>query len=468
MALFADRPAFAEAFLVALGPAGLRVLLRTLGGGTLLGPVNSVSRLLAATMAAAEQTGGTAVDGVLHARCLLPSAGDSDSVAAGIAGVLLAGGHGSGGVPTATVADWTRQLVLLEQGRSRSGGIRPPIGWGYPANDPLGVAVAVLGGRQDAGISAGLLADSGVWQTLLAHTWGDEGAGLAAVIGAAGRASGQSGDTAVRTGLGVIGDGLPLGNPVHWTVNRGTVGRIRGALGEALAAHLDVALHAMWTADGGWITDTERAVLRGIGNVSVDPAASAAIGQALALRSVAYRLSPSRPAASVALPVVLAPAAWVAVEEYGRRLEYALHGYEQQADATARAALWQGSYGIIPTFVPGVSGVLAGCAAVGLERALGVDGRWSNGVPTGRVLGPGDAVAAVVSASARQEELLPSVARIRQVYQRTLAVLGAPVPPTSPDISLARALWNNMDPTDFAPDHAKDGPPKRFRFSLPK
>jgi hypothetical protein len=108
------------------------------------------------------------------------------------------------------------------------------------------------------------------WQTLLRHTWGDGGAALAGVIATAGQASGLAGDEVARTGLGVIGAGLPLGDPRQWTVNRATVGQIRAALGTVLADHLDVALRAMSAADGGWITDSGRAVLRGIGNVSVD------------------------------------------------------------------------------------------------------------------------------------------------------------------------------------------------------
>jgi hypothetical protein len=434
MASFADRPAFAEAFLLALGPARVRVLLRTLGSNR-LGPVNSLSRVLATAMAAAGP-GGLA-DQVLNARYLLPSAGDNDAVASGMAVVLLAGGRGSTGVPTATVADWVRQLVLLEHGQDSADGIRTPL-WGYPLNDPLGVAVGVLAGRQAVDDCARLLADPVLWQTVLAHTWGDGGAALAAVITTAGQAPGLTGESVVRAGLGVIGDGLPLGDPHRWTVNRVTVGQIRGALGTALAAHIEVALHAMWTADGGWITDFERSVLRGIGNVSVDCAAMLAIGQALDVRAMAYVLARSRPASSVALPAVLAPAAWVAVQEYGRRLDYALHGYEQRQDALAKETLFNGSYGLLQ-YMPGWGGSLAGIAVPYLARAMGADGRWSNGT-RGQALSADDAVAAAAAATAAQA---------RQVYDRTLRVLGLPVPPASPVIEWWQPLYDAADEPDL-------------------
>jgi hypothetical protein len=445
MASFAGRPAFAEAFLLALGPARVRVLLRTLGSN-LLGPANSLSRVLATAMAAAGP-GGRAEE-VLHARYLLPSAGDNDAVASGMAVVLLAGGGGSTGVPTATVADWTRQLVTLEHGQDSADGIRTPL-WGYPLDDPLGVAVGVLAGRQAVDDCAGLLTDAVVWQTLLEHTWGDGGAALAAVIATAGRAPGLTGDSVVRTGLGVLGDGLPLGDPRRWTVNRVTVGQIRGALGEAVAAHIGVALHAMWTADGGWITDSERAVLRGIGNVSVDCAAMLAIGHALDVRAMAEALAGSRPAPSVALPAVLAPAAWVAVQEYGRRLDYALHGYEQQEDALARQTLFNGSFGLL-VWLPGWGGPVASYVVPYLARAMGADGRWDNGSPGWQALGAADALTAVASGSGIMGPATPeAVARARQVYDRTLGVLGAPAPPTSPVIPWWKPAWDAASEPDL-------------------
>jgi hypothetical protein len=432
--LFADRPAFAEAFLLRLGPVGVRVLLRTLGGN-LLGPVNSLSQVLATALAAAATAGPGPVDEVLHARYVLPSAGDNDAVASGMAVVLMAGSRGtSAGVPTGTVVDWTRQLLVLEHGPNSSGSVVPPIGWGYPLNDPLGVAVGILGSRHAIDSCAQLLADPAVWQALLAHTWGDGGAGLARVVAAAGEAAGAAGDAVVRAGLSTIGDGLPLGDPVRWKVNRETVGQIRGALGEALAAHIDVALHAMWAADGEWITDFERSVLRGLGNVSRDCAAMLAVDEALAIRSLAFVLSPSHPGTSVALPAVLAPAAWVAVQEYGRRLNYALHGYEQMALAKGKARLFSGSYGLL-ALAPGWGGLAAGFVVPYIARAMGADGRWINGTLGGRALGAGDAVTAVESSSGVAGPFAPSAEeRARQVYDRTLRVLGTPVPPTSPVI----------------------------------
>ena len=433
MAQFAEQPAFAVAFLTALGPGRMRILLRTLGDGR-LGPVNALSRVLAAAMAAAGP-GGLA-DDVLQGRYLLPSAGDGDAVASGMAVVLRAGD-----VPTSTVAAWTRQLVLLTQAHDSADGIRTPL-WGYPLDDPLGVAVGVLAARRAVAECAGLLGDAGTWQTLLLHTWGDGGAALSAVIASAAQAPGPAGGSVVRTGLGVVGAGLPLGSPGLWTVNRGTVGQIRAALGIALAAHLDVALHAMGAADGGWITDSERAVLRGIGNVSVDCGALLAIGQALDVRAMTSAFAGAGGPAALELPAPLAAAAWVAVQEYGRRLDHALHGYELQEDAEAKGTLYNGSVGLL-THAPGAIGLFATILVPYLAVALGADGRWTIG-SGGRSLTADDAVAAGSPETA---------ARARRVYVGTLRVLGLPVAPTSPEFRWWEPL---MDATsDSAQDMAK-------------
>lgn len=471
MALFADRPPFAEALLVGLGPKGVRALLGTLGRN-LLGPVNSLSQVLATAMAAAAGAGSDgALDQVLHAGYVLPSAEDDDAVAAGMGMVLLAGSRGpSGGVPTGTVAEWVRQLLVLERDRNRFDSIAAPIGSAAPVDDPVGIAVGVLAERHAVDSCAQLLADPDVWQTALAHSWGDGGVGLAGVIATAGQAAGLAGDAVVRTGLMVIGQGLPLGEPVHWTVNRVTVGQIRSALGAALAAHIGVALHAMGAADEGWLNDSQLAVLRGIGNVSVDGAASAAIGQALAVSSVASLVSGSRHDEAVVLPAVLGPAAWIAVQEYGRRLDFALHGFEQQENAVARAALWDHSYGAIPRLIPGTTGVFAGMGMTCLARWVGTDGRWSNGTVEGRALGPGDALGAVLAAAGRQAPATASIdERVRQVYEHIRAALGTPVPPTSPDISLGQALLEGIDPTDVLTRNPKAHlRPGRYMLSLAK
>lgn len=440
MAPFANRPAFAAAFLTALGPARMRVLLRVLGDGR-LGPVNELSRVLATAMAAADP-GGLA-DEVLQARYLGPSGEDDDVVASGMGVVLRAGD-----VPTATVAAWAAQLVLLAHRESDAGGIRTPF-WGYPLDDPLGVVMGVLAGRQAVDESAGLLGDPVAWQTLLLHTWGDGGAALCAVIAAAGQAPGRQGDEVVRTGLGVIGAGLPLGSPQQWTVNRVTVGQIRAALGTALADHIDVALHAMSAANGGWITDSERAVLRGIGNVSVDCGALLAIGHALDVRAVASVLDGAPTSDSLVLPGALAPAAWVAVQEYGRRLEYALHGYEQQELAEAKEHLFHWTLGMLE-FAPGWGGVAAVVVLPYLARALGAGGEWSNG-SQGQALSAADAVAVVDPATA---------ARARQVYGSTLRVLGLPVPPTPPEFKWWEPLMNGKS------DAARDMTGKKAEMSL--
>jgi hypothetical protein len=162
-----------------------------------------------------------------------------------------------------------------------------------------------------------------------------------------------------------------------------------------------------------------------------------AIGKALDVRAMAYVLAGSRAAPPVALPADLAPAAWVAVQEYGRRLDHALHGYEQQEEARAKQTLFNGSYGLLQ-YAPGWGGGVAGIAVPYLARAMGADGTWSNGA-RGSALGPDDAAAAAPAARA---------ARAREVYERTVQVLGLPAPPTSPVVQ----WWQPLIDAATGPD----------------
>jgi hypothetical protein len=155
--------------------------------------------------------------------------------------------------------------------------------------------------------------------------------------------------------------------------------------------------------------------------------------------------------ASLDLPGVLAPAAWVAVREYGRRLENALHGYELQEEAEAKKALFDGSYGLL-TFAPGWGGTAATILLPQLAKVMGADGQWTNG-SGGQKLSADDAAASVPPATA---------ARAREVYASTLRVLGLPVPPTPPEIR----WWEPL--MDAASDSGRERSGERAKKTLPR
>ena len=195
------------------GRRGVRALLGTLGRN-LLGPVNSLSQVLATAMAAAAGAGSDgALDQVLHAGYVLPSAEDDDAVAAGMGMVLLAGSRGpSGGVPTGTVAEWVRQLLVLERTATGSTASLRPSARRLPVDDPSGSpwASSPSATRSTAARSCWPIPTCGRrrWRT----------AGVTGGRSRRGDRDGRSGhglagDAVVRTGLRSSGRGCPSANP---------------------------------------------------------------------------------------------------------------------------------------------------------------------------------------------------------------------------------------------------------------
>jgi hypothetical protein len=434
---YAGTSAFANALLRGLGWEGVRHLLALLGFNT-LGSVPPVAHLLASAFGAAVADGGRGqVQAVLGATYLHAEDrdGTSDEIATGMAVVLAAGASSAtGGLRPVTVAAWARQMLLREHAKGAIVGIGSlPQGWTAELSDPAALAISILADRGEPGVAAALLADRHVWQALLSRFWGDGGAALGDVVEQAGRDPGAAGSHAVRTGLEVIGAGVFEGDPSDWTVSRNTVAVVSPALGRAVAAHVGVAVEALWLGVDGRVAGREDAV-RGLGYVTIDRNGAAAIERALygwsrAQLSGLEGTSPLSP-----LPAVAVSSAYLAVQEYGQRLAHALHGFEQQDDAENREWFWDHTFALLGQ-LPSWWGVAGGVAEGYVAIALGMDGTWDNGADHGLHFDRETAAESMV-ADLSPDRAVDADALARQAraaFDRTARLLGRPQAPESPD-----------------------------------
>ncbi|TFV70170.1 hypothetical protein E4P40_21795 [Blastococcus sp. CT_GayMR20] len=440
----AGAPPFATAFLEALGAEGVRALLSRLGSGGEWLPF--LATMLGTALGAAAGSGE--VDDVLGAVYVHTDEryGDSDAVAVGMAAVVVAGRTGgSGGPRPATVAGWARQMLSREHVQGTDVGLGDlPKGFPPEASDPVGQMVGLLADRHDSAASAALLGDGAVWEAALARGWNDGGAALGQVIVSAALQAGEAGADAVRSGLDVIGSSLFEGSPRDWDVSRRTVAQVAADIGRAVASQVHVAAGALSVGVDGRLVDRQEEVLRGIGYVSLDASAAAAIGAALQ-RSLGVVPGSSTVAGDGAPhPVVVLPAAFLAVREYGHRLNHALDGFEAKQRAENVELLWNWTVGL-PTTVGGelvrrspVGAALSfaeGSAAI----LFGADGTWDEPVDRGLRFSSADAAEeARVRWELRRD--VESVARqAEEAFERTGAALGIPAAPVSP-----KANW--LDP----------------------
>jgi hypothetical protein len=205
------------------------------------------------------------------------------------------------------------------------------------------------------------------------------------------------GDVVVRSGLRALAAGLADdGDPADWTVDRATATSVAPALADAVAARPEVVAEPLARAAAG-ARESDRRVLRGLGLVSADPDAAAVLDRTLGEPSGA--------------PAV--QAGYLAVREYGQRLDHALGEFAAQEEAVRRHAT-------TTLVTAGLSFLRRGGEQVAdaltvLSVLVDADGTWDGspdeglrfGVPCGD---PGAAAA----------------------YDQVAAVLGAPTAPTSP------------------------------------
>ena len=461
---YAGHTVFANALLARLGTEGVTELLTFLDFNA-LGPDSPLARLLATSLGAAVSAGpADPVARIAQAQYVPAEGADglSDNVAAGLAIVLAAGvGLASGGVPTRVVAEWSRQLLLREREQRVPVGRRS--GRGAPeASDPAALGLSILAGRADPGESARFLSDGRIWEALLRRVWGDGGVAVASVVSQAGREVGTSGDQAVRTGLATVGGGLSADDPDAWTVNRPTLAAVAPALGDAVGAHIDVAVAALHVGVDGRTADDRGDLLKGLGTVTLDRGAAAVIERALTGWAQASPRAPGDVAAGPPFPAVAVLGSYVAVREYAQRADHALDAMEDREAAENKQWLWEHSIHHLPDLLPGYGGTIAGLGEGYAAILLDMDGTWDDRPDQGVVLDRSDAaVAALAALTPLEGDDIRAVADQAMVaFDRAAAALGERRVPMSPDTDWFGPAKDAG--LDFQGDRAERGSPWRL------
>jgi hypothetical protein len=187
-------------------------------------------------------------------------------------------------------------------------------------------------------------------------------------------------------------------------------------------------------------------VLRGLGYLTVDRAAAAAVQQALRGWVTVQPGELGTPGAPAPLPGVAVPAAYLAVQQYGQRLAYALHGFEAREIAENRELWWHLSVDSIVNLIPGPWGVGAGVVAGYLAIWMNMDGTWENGVDRGLVFDRADAAAEALAQLPpdRSADVVTVARQARAAFDRTARALGLPRPPTSPEVDYLEPVLDGM------------------------
>jgi hypothetical protein len=445
-AAYAGSPAFATALFAALGVEGVAYVLRDLGAGDTYPADSPVARMLAAAFGAADlgDSTGASVERVLDAEYVPPEDGfeQVQDVVTGLAMVLAAGGTmPSGGVATRIVASWSRQFLLWENQQRDRIGTRsvarvPEVG------DPTGLAIGILARRGDPGVAAGLLDDPAVWKAALRRLYDDGGAALGEVIAQAGQEGGERGDRVLRMGLAAAGAGRAGEDPMAWTVNRQTLEGVAPGFGAAVSAHVDVAVEALAVGVDGHLSRSQPDVLAGLGYLTLDGGAAAAIEQALTAwaRVRPEALAGTGPQEPLHAAAVLG--AFVAVQEFAQRTDHAMNAMEDRALAQAKQQLEEHTWGLVATLLPGPTGMVAGLLEGGKSLVLHLDGTWIDRPDRGLVFDRADAAALARRALAPQgvAEERAVLRQARAAYDGTAASMPVREAPMSPKADLTSLL----------------------------
>lgn len=440
---YAGTEAFADALLRVLGPDGLRLLVYALPVQG-LGADSATARLLALALGGARRTGavvdpvGEVLDATyVHERT--PGI-DDDLVALGLATVLAAAAPtGPGAISAATASRWGGQVMRREQWwRSitpAADGARDRAGAGYAtAPDPVDEVIRFLGAAGDPAAAAAVVPDVPSWDLLVKRPElaVSDSQALSRFVELVGEHPGPDGDAAVRAGLDALAAGMADEDPNHWQVARQMADVVSFPLAAGLAKHPDVLSGVLLAATDGTQSTTDRAALRALGYVSLDPGATSTLDASIAgwAREHANVVDSSS--------VLVAPQAvgsFVAVRQYGQRLAYALHGFEVRDAAKAAEKFWNLTVGLLVNLAPGKGGVVGGILEPFAAHVLGYDGTWDNGQDTGLVFDPGEAAAvAEVELGGGPGGATGALgATAAGGFLRAGGILGMPLPPTSPE-----------------------------------
>jgi hypothetical protein len=454
---YAGTAAYAGALLANLGEDGVRWLLVELGQETEPSAVPARWLALAFGAAGPPAAGRGPLADVLTARWVDPATtdGTADQVVLGLAVLLAAVPAAAGGVRNETAAAWGVQMLARErqQGVAAADRVRQ---W---ADDPVEAVVDRLAAAADPGAAALLLAGRDAWDVLLARSWDDGGAALGTLVHTA-AAAGPAGEVAVRSGLEALGTGLSPGDDdLVWTVDRATAAELTRVLGDAVAAHAAIATDVLGAAGAGQpLSAADDAVLRGLGYLTLDPDAAAAVQSAVDAGTAAAPLDLAGTDPTAPAPAVAIRSALVAAREYAQRLEHAIEGYGALSDAvdrrftydvTVRLPVW--AFSTIAAVFPGTAGAadLADALVSAGAWLLDADGSWVLGPDDRSVFGREDAAAAVAPlAPGADPAVAEALARqARAAFDRTLLLLGHPEPPADPD--QAPAAPTPDDPADI-------------------
>ena len=270
--------------------------------------------------------------------------------------------------------------------------------------------------------------------TVLSRFWADGGEALSEVVALAGAEPGPDGSAAVRSGLEALGAGLSAdGDPENWTVRKEVAVAVAGSLGNGVAANVEVATDALLASVDGELGERNDDILRGLGYLTLDRDAADTVGSALCSWAGGQPLSTGESVDGASRGALAIPGAYVAVQEYGQRLAYAMHGFQAQAAAETAETAWKWTWGLAVEFVRGPLGIPAGVAVDYAAIFLGADGTWDNGIDGGLVLSREDAVREAIdrlgpedAAAARELGV-----QTRAAYDHTADALGLPKPPMS-------------------------------------
>jgi hypothetical protein len=221
-------------------------------------------------------------------------------------------------------------------------------------------------------------------------------------------------------------------------VDRDNVEAVAPALGEAVAAHVTVVTGDLAAAASGEVDAGTEQLLMGLGYVSVDRQAAASVETALRDWSLAQPLDLAGTGPATPHPAVAVPSAFLAVQDIGQRLTYALDGYELQEEAQNKEAFWNWTAGLALELVSHVPvapvAVLADVVGAYGPILLDMDGTYDQEKDRGLRFDADEAArnALATLPPDRAAEAYAVGVQAEAAFRRTTEALGVPVSPKSP------------------------------------